>query len=296
MSHSVLRQIRQAIEQLNPNDVREAAERPVVICLHATSSEAYAAMEDFFAPATVSRNKRYELVNALHRAGDPGVPAKVDVAVYEPSLPVPAGAFVFDPPNLARDVLAAKEEWGLPLARLFPPFRKQATDKIVFGVSKENAVFAVMTALPDLMPGVQIPWSVPEAFSDAAVLTVNQIRMAFLLAAASDRPVGYLEQKAEVASIIAGALGWRAIARELVSKVPFGGGILPKAAIAFAGTYVEGLSLERLYRLGYGYTRAERKLAYGEALTHGREVAREIWDSIKRRRGERLYKRAVIPG
>jgi len=131
--------------------------------------------------------------------------------------------------------------------------------------------------------------------SDAAVLTMNQIRMAFLLAAASDRPVGYREQRAEVASIIAGADGWRALARNLVSKAPFAGGILPKAAIAFAGTYVEGLSLERLYRVGYGYTRSERKLAYGEALARGGAVARDMWESVRRKRGEKLYRKAGGP-
>ena len=47
-----------------------------------------------------------------------------------------------------------------------------------------------------------------------------------------------------------GAFGWRALARELVGKIPMGGGLIPKAAIAYAGTRVVGLSLERLYRIG----------------------------------------------
>ena len=107
---------------------------------------------------------------------------------------------------------------------------------------------------------------------------MNQIRMAFQLAAVSDRPIGYREQKSEIASIIAGAFGWRALARELVGKVPFGGGLIPKAGIAYAGTFAIGLSLERLYRLGYGFTRDERKAVYEEALgarqTNRRHAAR----------------------
>ena len=51
----------------------------------------------------------------------------------------------------------------------------------------------------------------------------------------------------------------RAIARELIGKVPFGGGLIPKAAIAYAATFALGLSMERLYRLGYGFTRDERR-------------------------------------
>jgi hypothetical protein len=97
--------------------------------------------------------------------------------------------------------------------------------------------------------------------------------MAFLLAAASDRPVGYREQRSEIASIAASSFGWRALARELVGKIPLGGGLIPKAAVAWAGTFALGLSMERLYRLGYGFSRAERTAIYKEAFQHGKEVA-----------------------
>jgi len=295
MATNLLRQIRQAVEQLNPNEVRETAERPIIFRINATS-EGYAEIEDFLAPRTISRNKRLEIMQWIYRAEDPSIPETTDLDVYELGLPLPEGAFVFDPstpPQLVADVLAVKQELGLPLARCFPPFRKSVADKVIFDVSKENALFAIMTAMPDLMPGIALPWSIPEAMSDAAVLTINQIRMAFLLAAASDRPVGYREQKTEIASIIAGAVGWRALARNLVGKIPLGGGILAKAGVAFAATYVEGLSLERLYRVGYGYTRAERQLAYGAALARGRQVANALWNSIRRKRGERMYEQAM---
>ncbi len=97
--------------------------------------------------------------------------------------------------------------------------------------------------------------------------------MAFLLAAASDRVVGYREQRMEIASIVAGAFGWRALARELVAKIPFGAGVIPKAAVAYAGTYTVGQGLERFYRLGYRLSREERRLVYEEALEGGRRFA-----------------------
>ena len=108
--------------------------------------------------------------------------------------------------------------------------------------------------------------------------------MAFLIAAASDRQVGYHEQKAQIGGIIAGAFGWRALARQIVGKIPLGGGLIPKAAIAFAGTQVVGLSLERYYGIGYGFTRDERQLAYQEAFARGKEVARSVLDSIRQRK------------
>ena len=64
--------------------------------------------------------------------------------------------------------------------------------------------------MPNLL---ELPWSVAEFAGDTAFLTINQVRMAFLIAAAHGKPVGYVEQKMELATIAAGAFGWRAIAQ-----------------------------------------------------------------------------------
>ena len=149
-------------------------------------------------------------------------------------------------------------------------------------IAKENALFCLATAIPDVIPSLaMIPWAAGEFASDTAFLTMNQIRMAFMLAAASDRPLGYREQRSEIASIVAGSSGWGALARELIGKVPFGGGLIPKAAIAYAGTYAVGLSLERLYRMGYGFTRDERRAAYEEAYENGKQIASMLLETFR---------------
>jgi hypothetical protein len=112
---------------------------------------------------------------------------------------------------------------------------------------------------------------------------MNQVRMAFQIAGASDRNIGYREQRSEMASLVAGAFGWRALARELVGHIPMGGGLIPKAAVAFAGTYVVGASLERYYRIGYGLTREERKAAYENAFERGKSVARAFLEARRSR-------------
>jgi hypothetical protein len=186
------------------------------------------------------------------------------------------------PDDAIRRILKKNDDLMLPLAAQLEPFRKPTAQKIIRAVAKENALFALATALPDVVPSVlSFPWAIGEFGSDTAFLTVNQIRMVFLLAAANDRPVGYREQKSEIASIIAGCFGWRAIARELVGKIPFGGGLIPKAGVAWAGTYAVGLSFERLYRLGYGLTRQERKAIYEEAFEHGRQIATMLLDGLR---------------
>ena len=171
----------------------------------------------------------------------------------------------------------------LPLARRLYPFRKPAVHRLIRTIAKENALFALATAVPDIIPFVSLPWAMGEFASDTAFLTANQIRMAFLLAAANDREIGYHEQRGEIGSIILGAFGWRALARELVGKIPWGGGLVPKAAIAYAGTRVVGMSLERYYRLGKAYTRSERRLAYADALERGKQLVGGMVEGFQHR-------------
>lgn len=282
-----LLQVRQAIQHLNPADVREAAERPVRIRMVAASSATYAAMEDFLLPSSVSTNKRYEVLPLLHRAGDPGTydDQEYDLEIYEEGLPRPRTAFTFslqNPGEMVETILRSRDDLGLPLARNFPAFRQVVTERVIRAVSRENALFSLVTALPDVIPTIlELPWAVGEFATDTAFLTMNQLRMAFLLAGASDRPIGFAAQKVEVAGIVAGAFGWRAIARELVGKIPLGGGLIPKTAIAYAGTYTVGRSMERLYRIGYGFTREERRLVYEEALNRGKRVAGTLVEGLR---------------
>lgn len=272
----ILKNLRAAVANLNPDQVRETATRPLRVGLIAQSNQALAAMEDFLVPARVSHARRLELMQVVHRAGDPGAPPEFDLLLREEGVPVSSGAFTFHPHDPARTVariLAEREDLALTLARNFTPFRAPVVEGIIQNIARENALFALATALPNLA-FLQFPWAAGEFASDTAVLTMNQIRMAFLIAAASDREVGYGAQKGEMASIITGAFGWRAVARELAGKIPLGGGLVPKAAIAWAGTYVVGLSLDRYNRIGYGLKRSERREAYRQALERGREVAR----------------------
>jgi hypothetical protein len=284
MSLTVFRQIRHALSNLSPSDVRAEADRPVRIGLVAASQESLGRMETFLAPHHLSPERRAEAVRALIRGGGPDC----DIQIYESSLLRPATAFSMDPEapdTCVRRIVRKREDLMLPLARLLYPFRQEVAHHVIRTVAKENALFCLATALPDVVPSLaSIPWVFGEYGSDAAFLTMNQIRMAFLLAAGSDRAVGYREQRSEVASIAAGAFGWRALARELVGKVPFGGGLIPKAAIAWAGTFVIGLSLERLYRLGYGFTRSERRTVYEDAYENGRQIAGMLLEGLTRQR------------
>jgi hypothetical protein len=265
---------------INPEEIRNRASQRVAIGLVAKSAAGYSELEEFLAPETIPHGTRVEILRAVHRAGDPAADSHVDIVLYEPGLPCPRGAFQLErdePQRAVREILHAHDHLNLALARQYPAFRKPVTDKIVHSIASENALFAIATALPNIVPNLfELPWAVGEFASDTAFLTVNQVRMAFLISAASGGPVGFLEQKLEVLPIIAGAFGWRAIARELAGKIPLGGGLVPKGAIAYAATFIIGKGLERLHVSGKFETIAEKEELYQQAYERGRSVAQSL--------------------
>ena len=290
MSIVTLQQIRKSIGNLNPHSVREASERQLDIALYAASAEDYHVIENYLLEG-LSPARRRDSAASLHRGPDAHKVLQFDLAIYDESVLAPSRALLFErhhPERLVKHVLARHPDPGIPLARAFSPFREPFIESVIQKTCRENTLFSLATALPDVLPSfIEIPWAVTEFASDTAFLTMTQIKMAFSIAAASDRKVGYLEQKSEIASVIGGAFGFRAIARQLVGKIPFGGGLLPKAAIAYAGTKVVGKSLERLYRIGYGYTAAEREELYQAAFVQGKSVAQRLlgylWPNIDKK-------------
>jgi hypothetical protein len=267
---NLLRQARSALAMLNPEEVRVRASRPVSIGLVASSDAEYARLEDFLAGGGGTRE-------LLFRAGSPGAPESVDLVICEAGIDAPPGAYALDPadPNHALSEIAHhEEELTLALARRHPVFRSAVVDRVIQNVARENALFAIATALPDVVPNlIELPWALGEWASDTAFLTANQLRMAFQIAAASGAAVGFGQQKLEILSIGAGAFGWRALARELAGKIPFGGGLIPKGAIAYAGTYLVGKGLERLHAGDGPLGRRQRKQIYRQGIEHGRAIA-----------------------
>jgi hypothetical protein len=270
--------IKKAVSSLNPDQVRRLSELRPRIALCADSSEGFGRLERFLLGELSPERRRESAALLVREEGYPR--GQYDLVIYDEATRAPTGSLVFHPDRRDQFVVAVLDAYpdlGIALAKAFPPFRKPFVSQAISRTCKENALFSVATALPDVVPSlIELPWAIAEFASDTAFLTMNQMRMAFLIAAASDRPVGYREQKSQIASVVASAFGWRAIARQLVGKVPFGGGLIAKAAVAYAGTKVIGISLDHLYSVGYMYSRAERDTLYAHALKQGRQVASNI--------------------
>ncbi|HWC97809.1 MAG TPA: hypothetical protein VG456_13690 [Candidatus Sulfopaludibacter sp.] len=266
-----LKQVRAAFSLLSPDDIRALSLKPVRFGLVAVSDSGYEEMEEFLSPTQPSQ---------VFRAGSSDAPGDVDLVLYQQQLAAPSGTYTYWPNDQEATIaaiLSGNDDIHLALARQFPVFRKQVIDRLIHTIARENALFAVATALPDVVPNLmELPWVFGEWASDTAFLTANQIRMAFLIAAACDKEIGFSHQKAEALTIGASAFGWRAIARELVGKIPLGGGLIPKGAIAYAGTYVMGKGLERLHHASLPLTRDESRGVYSAAFERGKNVVQAL--------------------
>ena len=268
---------------LRPEEVRQRAERPVTFGLVSSNDYGYSEMENFLLPDTMERRLRLERAGQVHRAGEPNAPETVDIVLYQQGVPRSDGVFSFqsaDPDAAIHAILKKHEDQALALARQFPAFRKPVVEDIIQSVARENALFAITTALPNVVPSlIEIPWLFGEFASDTVFLTANQIRMAFVIGAASGRQVGLSHQKAEMASLVAGAFGWRALARELAGMIPLGEGLIPKGAIAYAATFLIGKGLEHLYQAHVPYTREQSVNTYKQALERGKSVLKSLTPS-----------------
>lgn len=286
MALSVLKDIRKIYAGLNADEIRGSAYRDLNVGLMAAGEEGLREMESFLAPAWLDAAARVEVLKSVHPV-DGSPRNRFDFVLCEPGIPVPPNGYTLNPSDTestARAIAADHYNLELAVARRFPLLRRAVSDRIIHRVARENALFSLVTALPNVIPSViDLPWAVGEFATDTAFLTMNQIRMALLLAGAHGHPIGYAEQKAQLAVIVAGAFGWRALARELVGKIPLGGGLIPKAAVAFAGTYVVGLGLEKVNRTGMGLSKAEKKDAYADAFSKGKIVVRELAPSVVKR-------------
>jgi hypothetical protein len=276
----IMKQAKAAFSLLSADEIVKQSELPVHFGLVADGPSAYAEMEEFLAPSTLPRQEWRQRISQVHRASDADVPSNVDIVLYEPGLPCPAGAYTFHRGNTqatCAEILKDKKDLDLALGRQFLPFRRPVVERIIHMVSQENALFAVATALPNVVPNLlELPWAFGEFASDTAFLTANQVRMAFQIAAACGKPVGLGDQKTAVLTIAAGAFGWRALARELVGHIPLGGGLIPKGAIAYAGTYLAGKGLEYLHVHDGAPSAAQREQLYQEGLERGRSFTKTL--------------------
>ena len=176
-----------------------------------------------------------EVASSYARSGVP-VALVVEGALDAPAVELPdqaaalVGVVAASSPEALPERLAA---WlarvcdhTLALAANFGFCRRAVVDALVSRCAVENAAVGAIS----LIPG-----------SDLPIMCANQAKLALDVAAAYGRGLEPA-RAAELAGVLAGGVGWRAIARILAGALP-GVGSLVKAGVGFGGTMAMGGAL-----------------------------------------------------
>lgn len=160
----------------------------------------------------------------------------------------------------------------LSLARHLPAFREGVSRSLIEDTAIANAVYSFGSGILETNPVANIPLNM----ADVVVLTKNQALMAYKVALAMGLTADFRQVMPQLAAVIGGGFLLRQTARGLVGLIP-GFGLVPKVAIAFAGTYATGEVIHRWCAYGERLTGHALRDTYAAALARGKTVARGLF-------------------
>ena len=179
-------------------------------------------------------------------------------------------------------------ELHLAAARRLPGLRGVFARELIASTSFTNATYALASGLPEQIPIISVPF----AAADILVLTKNQALLVYRLALAYGAQPDFQARIREVLPVVGGAFLWRQTARSLIGLIPIWG-LLPKVAVAYAGTYTTGVAAWRWYESGEIVSTDQLKRISRDAIAIGRARAAEI---IARARNARRSKPGASGG
>jgi uncharacterized protein (DUF697 family) len=157
------------------------------------------------------------------------------------------------------------------LARHLPMLREPVSRKLIEDTSFVNAAYSLTSGLAEMSILLTVPLNV----ADMVVLTKNQALMAYKIALAFDLPSDWRQTIPKLSAVVGAGFLWRTIARQLIGLVPVIG-VVPKVAVAYAGTYAIGQALYRWCANNEKVSPQAFRTLYSRALLRGQEVARSI--------------------
>ena len=186
-------------------------------------------------------------------------------------------------------VMANLPEHLTALARAFPLFRVPVANRMINDTCLSNAAYSLSTGLAEMVPVLGIPLTIADIF----VLTKMQAFLVYKLGLALGLSTRWQDYIAEFGGVLGGGFLWRQIARSLVGLIPLYG-IVPKVAIAYAGTYVVGHVVLRWYLTGRHISKQEMNALFKQAIIRGRLAATRLL--AKKPKGEKKPRRFKLPG
>ena len=168
----------------------------------------------------------------------------------------------------------------LAVGKQLPAFRPAVIRGLIEEASRANALYAASTGVAEIVPVLNIPLNV----ADTVVLTKNQLVMAYKVALAAGKTGRPQELIGEIIGVLGGGLLFRQVARGLIGLIPVWG-IVPKVAVAYAGTQVVGTATSLWATEGRTVSAVEVRELYAGALIRGRQVAERLLPG-RRKQGE----------
>jgi uncharacterized protein (DUF697 family) len=165
----------------------------------------------------------------------------------------------------------------LALARRYPIFRLAVAREVIGDTSFANATYSLGTGLAEVIPALDIPFNV----ADMVVLTKNQAIMVYKLGLALGLPPRWQDHVTQLGGVVGAGFVWRQLARQLVGLIPVWG-IVPKVAVASAGTFAVGEAVIYWYQNGHKISAQGMRQVNADALMRGRQVAQSLLERTPR--------------
>ncbi len=242
-----------------------------------------------------SKPPTYPLIQTFNRLQELAIPLLI-VVLYSNRLPdmswgttsmplTTARVVAFEQPlaatnttTLATALLATlPDELHLSASRKLPGIRPIMAHDLVANTSLSNASYTLAAGLPAQIPILSIPF----AAADILVLTKNQALMVYKLALSHGAPPDFQANLREIIPVIGSAFLWRQLARSLVGLIPVWG-LVPKVAVAYAGTYTIGIAAWRWFATSELVSRDQLKAISQKALQAGFVQARHMLDQTRK--------------
>lgn len=185
------------------------------------------------------------------------------------------------------------EDRRIALAAQLPALRPAVFSRTIDDTARANASFALTTGLAESIPVLSAPLNL----GDMVVLTKNQLMMCYRIALAAGRDGEPRALMTEIIGVLGGGVLFRQAARSLVGLIPIVG-VLPKVAIAYAGTHAIGRAMV-LWTLEGRQVTSDLVAKYSrESLERGRSFAERLTrESGEQARGTRMERfRRYLPG
>jgi uncharacterized protein (DUF697 family) len=206
-----------------------------------------------------------------------------------PQAPAPGGVEEYVVDRVALDTLRGRflphlvdccRGIEVALGRRLPAFRETVAAKLTRDASLSALKVAGASAVIDHVPVLGIVLGAFASAGDMMAITGIQMTLLLNIGATYGRDPD-LSAMWEMLPIVGGGFGWRALARELSGFIPVGG-ILIKAAIAYAGTVVVGEGATYYYRHGRQMQAADAARIYEDAKASAMTFAREFLARLRR--------------